>query len=273
MATFKGTSLHETISPTEVSLSVTADPPGSLPSAAADWLYGYGGNDTLIGGGGNDYLHGGGGSDVMQGGLGDDRYVVDNANDIVSEGAGAGTDMIFTYVNYTMPANVEKIFLHGNATTATGNTGANVMAGNALANSLDGWYGSDTLYGYDNNDTLRGNYGNDTLYGGNGDDILYGDAHNDYLDGGAGNDLMYGGTGNDTYIVDSTSDRVFEAADSGHDRVHAYVDHTLEDNVEVLVLFGTAKTGTGNALNNNLAGTTGANILYGLGGDDILSGR
>jgi len=48
------------------------------------------GNDTLTGGIGNDTLNGGAGVDVMAGGAGNDTYVVDNALDVVTEGAAGG---------------------------------------------------------------------------------------------------------------------------------------------------------------------------------------
>src|SRR5262245_3954896 len=71
------------------------------------------------------------------------------------------------------------------------------------------------------NDTLRGNGGHDTLYG---------DAGNDLLDGGAGNDLLYGGAGNDTYVVNSASDVVTEAAGGGTDTVRSALGITLGAN-------------------------------------------
>ena len=63
-----------------------------------------------------------------------------------------------------------------------------------------------------------------------------------------------------------------EAANAGTDIVGAYVAYTLSDNVENLTLLGTdAIAGTGNGLTNSLNGTqnSGANVLTGLGGDDI----
>ena len=43
MATFTGTAANETITPSTVSATVTRDPLGSLPSTAADTIYGNGG--------------------------------------------------------------------------------------------------------------------------------------------------------------------------------------------------------------------------------------
>ena len=69
---------------------------------------------------------------------------------------------------------------------------------------------------------------------------------------------MAGGLGNDIYVVDNAGDVVSEAASAGTDTVRSSVTHTLEANVENLVLTGVAAiNGTGNALNNSLTGNAG----------------
>ncbi len=102
---------------------------------------------------------------------------------------------------------------------------------------------------------------------------LYGTAESDVLDGGGGGDRMYGGQGDDIYVVHGASDTVFEYADQGYDTVEAYVSYTLGTNIEALVLMGSAPIGgTGNALDNTLAGNLGANYLDGGLGNDYLDG-
>lgn len=106
-----------------------------------------------------------------------------------------------------------------------------------------------------------------------GDDTLVGTSGADTIDGGAGADDMRGLKGADTYIVDNVGDRVIEAAGGGKDTVKAGVSFTLADNVENLVLTGTAAlSGTGNALANKLTGNAGNNLLDGLGGADTMVG-
>jgi Ca2+-binding RTX toxin-like protein len=84
--------------------------------------------------------------------------------------------------------------------------------------------------------------------------------------------VLSGGLGDDTYIV-STGDSVVENANEGIDTVQSNVTHTLGANVENLTLTGTtAINGTGNALNNTIAGNTAANILDGGAGADTLIG-
>ena len=84
---------------------------------------------------------------------------------------------------------------------------------------------------------------------------------------------MIGGTGSDVYYVDNAADIVTEAAGEGVDWAVASVSYTLADNVDHLVLTGSAAiSGTGNDLSNTLIGNAAANILSGQGGSDALSG-
>ncbi|MBY5359432.1 calcium-binding protein, partial [Rhizobium leguminosarum] len=98
---------------------------------------------------------------------GNDTYIVDNAGDIVTEAADAGTDTVrATSANYTLAANVENLTFIG--------TGAFIGIGNALNNVIVGGSGSNTLIGGAGNDTLTGgaapdifvysaNWGHDTI--------------------------------------------------------------------------------------------------------------
>ncbi len=232
-----------------------------------DVLFGAAGDDSLYGGTGDDRLDGGTGADLLDGGAGDDLYVVDQASDRVIEATNAGIDTVHAASTYTLGANVENLYLTGNARIGTGN---------ALANALYGTAGADTLYGLDGADTLKGGAGNDMLYGGTGVDRLYGAEGNDWLDGGTGADVLDGSSGNDTYIVDHAGDQVIEYAMNGAggvDSVFAAVDWTLGNNVENLFLTGGAGlNGTGNAMANTLRGNGAANVLRGLGGNDVLIG-
>ncbi|OYU35315.1 MAG: hypothetical protein CFE35_10035 [Novosphingobium sp. PASSN1] len=136
--------------------------------------------------------------------------------------------------------------------------------GDVGANSLRGTAGADAMSGLDGDDKIFGEQGNDTLYGGDG---------NDMLNGGSGNDTLLGGLGDDTYVVDSANDTVAEDAGEGTDRVWSTVTFTLSDNVEKLVLIGSAAIdGTGNGGDNLLYGNAADNMLMGLAGNDTLSG-
>jgi VCBS repeat-containing protein len=105
------------------------------------------------------------------------------------------------------------------------------------------------------------------------DNSITGTSGNNILDGGAGADTLAGGAGNDTYIVDHPADVVIELAGEGTDSVFASVDYVLSDNVENLILIGTAGiNGTGNALDNLITGNGADNTLNGMAGDDTLDG-
>ncbi|HCN95932.1 MAG TPA: heme peroxidase, partial [Leclercia sp.] len=226
--------------------------------AGNDTLLGLAGDDVLIGGTGNDDLDGGEGADQMAGGVGNDTYHVDNAGDVITEGANAGTDLVeVTAASYVMADNLENLTY-----TGTGNFNG---TGNALANTMTGGRGNDTLNGMDGDDTLFGLAGNDTLIGGNG---------NDSLDGGQGADAMTGGLGNDLYTVDNAGDTVVEGVNGGTDTVRVSLNtFTLSQDVEVLTFTGNGGfTGTGNALANTITGGTGVDRLNGAGGNDTLTG-
>ena len=154
-----------------------------------------------------------------------------------------------------------------------GGSGNDILTGYATGDAMTGGAGNDTLDGVAGNDTLDGGDGNDKLYGGAGNDVLTGGLGNDVLDGGADADNMAGGAGDDTYIVDSTSDVVTEAAGEGLDTVISAVDFTLGDTTENLFLSGSAAiNGTGNAGANLLVGNVGSNTLSGGLGNDELDG-
>jgi len=143
--------------------------------------------NALTGNSGNNVLDGGTGADTMAGGAGDDRYIVDNVLDVVTENAGEGVaDIVISSVSYTLSASVERMTLTGSSgIDGTGNADGNIMNGNGGANHLMGL---------------------------DGDDRLNGAAGADRLDGGAGNDTLTGGAGPDVFVFDSMSgsDRIMD---------------------------------------------------------------
>ncbi len=214
-------------------------------------------NDLLVGLGGNDTLDGKAGADAMVGGTGDDTYVVDNANDRVSEANGTfeGVDTIrfnpadpATLTTYILPVNLENLQLLGSANiNGTGNAVNNVITGNGGNNILNGMVGAD---------------------------------------------IMEGGNGNDIYIVDNNNDQVIETNTSTTqiDTVRTSINYAianypyvgasgtqsylLQANVENLELTGTVKqNGLGNELDNTITGNAFDNILDGgKGGDTLIGG-
>jgi serralysin len=278
-----------------------------IGNEVANVLTGNAGNDTLTGAGGDDTLIGGIGADSMAGGVGNDGYDVDQSGDTVTEAAGEGTDTVSSSISYTLGDNVENLILTGTAASGTGNGLNNSITGNASDNVLNGGLGADSMIGGAGNDlyfvdnggdlvTELGNGGTDTVSSsisytlgdnaenltltgtgangtGNGlNNVITGNASDNVLDGGLGADSMIGGAGNDLYFVDNGGDQVTELSGGGNDTVSSSIAYTLGDNVENLILTGSAGDGTGNAGDNVLTGNGLSNRLNGGAGNDRLIG-
>lgn len=153
--------------------------------AGNDRLSGREGNDVLIGGNGADRLDGGSGADRMAGGLGDDIYHVDDAGDLVIEGADGGIDTVRSEVDFVLGDHLERLYLAG--------SGAIAGTGNGLAN---------ILYGNDGDNMLSGGGGADKLEGGGGADIFLFDV----LEGGREADtIMDFASGTDRIAIDRSA--------------------------------------------------------------------
>jgi hypothetical protein len=188
-------------------------------------------------------------------------------------------------------AGIDFIEAFGGDDTLDGGGGADIMAGGA---------GND-VYVVDNAGDVvieNANEGNDTVYstahlrltenveylvlqgstdlqgyGNSLSNVLYGNSGSNILNGEAGIDAMFGGPGSDAYFVDNAGDVVIENANEGNDTVFSTAHLGLTENVEYLVLQGSADLqGYGNSLANVLYGNTGSNILNGGAGADMLTG-
>ncbi len=264
----------------------------------------------IVGNAGSNQLAGGGGADTLEGLGGDDLYRIEHSDQRIVEEAGGGTDRVESSVSYRLDAHVETLVLIGTAAiSGTGNAQNNLLVGNSASNLLDGGGGADTMSGGAGNDRYTVDDGGDqvieaagggtdlvtsfisfilpsgteqlTLTGtaaidGTGntlDNVLVGNTARNILDGAAGADTMAGGAGDDIYIVDSSGDRVSEAAGAGTDLVRSSISYTLGSELENLTLTGTkAIEGTGNILANVLVGNDADNILDGGPGADRLDG-
>jgi Ca2+-binding RTX toxin-like protein len=210
-------------------------------------------------GGGNDTLDGGVGIDTMLGGLGNDTYVVDNADDVTTEAAGAGTDTVMASVTDTLQGNVENLVLTGVGNIGgTGNGLANTMTGNTGNNALSGAGGDDVILGGLGADTLTGGAGNDTLDGGEGADVLTGDGGNDTYIGGSGDDMLIGGAGNDTFVF---------ATGFGNDMITTF-DSNPAGGQDLLDISGTGINALTFAAGVTI-GSSGGSALITIGSDTI----
>ena len=156
---------------------------------------------VVTGGASNDILNDTNGATTLTGGAGDDTYSVSRTTTRVVEAAGGGLDTVYASVDYTLPANVEKLVLTGSATHGTSNAAGG---------------------------TIMGNDNGDTLTGGAGTDILIGGAGNDRLIAGSGTTTLTGGGGMDTFVFgpafvraevtdfNATADRLDLSALAGH---------------------------------------------------------
>ena len=194
-------------------------------TAGNDSLVGTAGPDTINGFGGNDTLDGANSPfagtdpeiDRLDGGLGDDRFIVDNAGDVLSDAGGIDT-VVAINIDWTLAAGFEHLIFRNETEirqTGIGNDLGNNMSGVFVL--LEGRGGDDTLFGATGPDgfgtpsVLRGGEGNDLITGQGEGDILEGGSGNDTIDGGpsgttvnggAGNDLLTGGDFEDTFVFD-----------------------------------------------------------------------
>jgi Ca2+-binding RTX toxin-like protein len=261
-------------------------------------------DNVLAGNSGNNILTGGAGNDFMMGLAGNDTYYVDAAGDVVSEGAGEGTDTVqTTLLSYTLGANVENLIFTGAGNFAgTGNILNNAITGGAGNDSLNGLAGNDTMSGGTGNDTYvvdaagdvvtelasqgtdlvqttlavytLGNdvenltytgAGNFTGIGNAGNNVITGGVGNDLLNGDQGNDTMVGGAGNDTYYISDSNDAVSETVGGGlRDVERSLISRTISANVEVLELIGIADI--------DATGGAGNDFLVGNSGNNVLNG-
>ncbi|HMS82056.1 MAG TPA: calcium-binding protein [Nitrospira sp.] len=276
----------------------TVDVDTLVGTVGEDIMRGLAGNDHISGLAGDDLLDGGAGADTMAGGLGDDRYIVDDVGDVVTELVNEGTDMVQSAISYQLSANVENLTLTGTtAVDGNGNSLDNVLTGSSAPNVLTGGTGNDTYsigvgdqvveqagegrdtVVTDQTYTLGANLENLTLTGsapidGTGNDL------DNVLTGNSAVNVLTGGKGNDTYVV-SAGDMVVELAGEGIDTIQTTRSYRLGANIENLTLLETAsrvdpvnQIGTG-ATATSLYGGTQAGVQVGIGNelDNVILGN
>jgi Ca2+-binding RTX toxin-like protein len=261
---------------------------------------GTGFHDHLVGNDANNVLRGGGADDFLAGGLGNDTYDTDG-HDTILENPGEGVDTVRGPVVIRLGANLDNLVLTGTAALSgygneldnrlTGNTGANVLDGDGGADTMEGLAGNDRYVVDSPADIVReaAGAGRDTIdtyvtftISANVEVLRlvgthpvsgFGDTFDNELDGAANpsGNLLVGFAGNDTYELGS-GDAVVEQPGEGIDTVRVYADYALPDDLENLVLLGTALVGEGNDVPNAITGTAGPNILDGGRSVDDLNG-
>jgi Ca2+-binding RTX toxin-like protein len=206
---------------------------GPLPQT----VIGTAGNDVLTGGRGDDILMGLAGIDKLNGGQGHD--LLDGGTGTDTMQGGTGND---TYI----------VDVAGDVVTELANEGTDTVQA-SITYTLGSNVEKLTLTG---TSAIKGT----------------GNSLDNILTGNSAANVLTGGGGNDTYLV-GAGDTVVENLNGGTDTVQSAVTWTLGSNVEHLTLTGTANiNGTGNVLNNALAGNSGANTLDGGSGNDSVDG-
>ncbi len=241
------------------------------------------------------------GSNQLAGLGGDDTYII-GAGDTIVEAGAAGRDTATSAlinVDLDLFANVENLALTGALPlSGTGDGNANVLDGaqNSAGNVLTGLGGNDTYVlgagdtiveavgsGTDTatsaitsiNLTAFPNVENATLLGGLPLNAV-GSATANVLNGATngGKNILTGLGGNDIYVI-GAGDTIVEEVGGGSDTVQSALlslDLGLFASVENATLLGTAPlSAKGNSGDNTLNGATNsaANVLTGLGGNDI----
>lgn len=279
----------------------------------ANVLIGGDGDDVLDGRAGADAMSGGAGNDIYYVDSAADQVTEEPGEGDQDEVRASISYTLGSNMENLTLLGSSKINGTGNEldNVIIGNGAANTLTGGAGADTLDGGGGNDVLIGGTGDDAYHVNVaadrvveeagaGFDTVVssaptyvlpanvealvlaagtanlngtGNAADNTLIGNAGNNRLDGMAGADVMAGGAGNDTYVVDHFGDEVEEDEDAGIDTVESSVNYELPDNVENLLLVGTATHGEGNALDNVITGNAAQNFLFGWGGNDVLDGK
>jgi Ca2+-binding RTX toxin-like protein len=202
-------------------------------------LIGLGGNDTITALGGGDAVVGGPGDDVLVGGDGSDfaeNYFIDSYFHPNKTFAGPMSVNLLTGVS-TGNGNDALVDVEG----ASGSRGNDVMTGDA-----------------ENNFFVRLNEGSDTVDGGGGDDEI---------DGGDGVDSLNGGLGVDTLgNLDATARMTIDLSTQSNSHGDTLAGF---ENVTGTVFDDVIR---GDDASNTLEGASGADDVFGLGGDDVLFG-
>jgi Ca2+-binding RTX toxin-like protein len=235
--------------------SATSNATVTFTSIEVVWLYGSDGDDVLdastysgaaalIGNGGNDTLKSGPGANLLNGGDGDDLFIFkpDAGLDLDLVLGGAGIDTL-DYSMFLAPVTVNLSSLAALQIAVAGDKQLIITSNAPLSEEIE------------------------NLIGGRGADLLTGNGLNNRITGGGGGDTIAGGLGVDTLV--ETADTNFTL--SGSTAAATLTDgggivDTLTD-IERVELTGGASPNTLNA-----ALFTGATILRGEGGDDLLVG-
>ena len=274
----------------------TNGPDVIVGSTGDDLIYGLGGDDTICALGGNDTIYDGPGADIVRGANGNDTFLQPSAvdNGDVLDGGG-GLDHV-SYASRTNGVNVaidnnandgepgEGDLVSADVENVTGGTGDDTLVGNGGTNRFFGRLGDDLLNGAGGNDTLRGLQGNDRVIGGGGNDTVDGGEDDDIVRGGLGDDTVLGGAGDDIIDEDAENNgKDIIRGNGGWDEV-LYTDRSASVTIRLNGQTVSGESGENDRLlgieeafggsgDDFIYGHIFAEILWGLGGHDLIDGQ
>jgi Ca2+-binding RTX toxin-like protein len=274
-------------------VSIGNDSAELLTGTAVGFISGSGGNDTIQGA-----INGVAPGSTIDGGIGDDSLYSRGIGDIVLGGAGdddirndSGQAQLFG------GAGNDDILSEDGQTTVYGGAGDDSLLFEDELNVGVGDAGNDTIIGLDNGDILVGGAGDDyikaapdgedpsLLFGNEGDDtLLLGNTSSDSAFGGQGADYLFAGS-------NATADNQFLGGDKGADEIvylgagdgvvlngdlnAAGQSAGTDSGDDVFTLGSGGATNliiTGNAGNDSISGTLGADAQVYMGqGDDYFN--
>jgi hypothetical protein len=227
------------------------------------------------------------GANTLMGLGGNDNYYVHNVNDVVIESANGGIDNVWASINYSIPFNVESLYMSGTGLTGTGSSAGEYLGSFGGANTLVGLGGDDGYYVNNVGDRVLEsvNQGSDTIWStvnytiADNVEHLFevgagligtGSGAGETLGSTGGPNTLIGKGGDDAYYVANTGDVVIENINEGADVVWASVNYTIPNNVEYLYMNGSGLAGAGSIGNDNLGSFGTGNTLTGNGGNDTF---
>lgn len=155
-------------------------------------------------------------------------------------------------------------------TNITGTSGDDVLhGGNAFGEVILGLGGNDTIYGNGGNDQITGGTGNDTLYGGAGGNIYY-------FNMGDGQDYINPESqsfATSTIIFGAGLFELFNRSSVyGQNTVYSFNNSTDKVTLEAYYQASLKFVRTLTSQADNFAGSDWDELIYGLGGNDIIDG-
>ncbi|OYU57416.1 MAG: hypothetical protein CFE30_36380, partial [Bradyrhizobium sp. PARBB1] len=211
--------------------------------------------NVLTGGAGNDTLDGNGGADILAGGAGNDTLTYHGSELTLDGGTGTNTLLLAAAGGIT---RIDLSFAPG-ADETTGD-----MVNVANIQNVDA-----TILGAGQGLILTGSASANTLLTGAGDDVIHGGGGGDVVNAGGGNDTvdywasevsLDGGGGTNTLVLRNAITVALANADQTAGDTTAVAGFA---NVDASAL----STGV------SLTGSSGANMLQGGAGDDVLDGN